>query len=73
MSQQNANDILSLNLYYKNKLNNSITFSIYDGHFNQARNLIEVSSMPTSSIDLNETDQWWITNPSINNRKKRIF
>lgn len=88
------NDIAALNFYYRNKLKKSLTYLITNGYFNHIRTLIDASkneyANPNSDVeiddtcqiinkvDINETDEWWISNSFSKVRKSsahggRIF
>ena len=49
-----------LNSYYRSKLRRSLTYLITQGYFQTVRSLIQ-----SKTVDLNETDQWWLLNPNV--------
>lgn len=54
-------DMASFNHYYRQKLKRSITYQIYNGHFNNVRAILD-SDPDTDYMDVDETDEWWLDN-----------
>lgn len=60
--------IIELNNLNRYKLKRSLTYLLSHGYFKTVRALIQSrsGSGAAATVDLNETDQWWVLNPNIN-------
>ena len=56
------NDMVSFNLYCRDRLKKSLTYSICNGNFKNVRTLLENVTDPNKA-DVNETDEWWNPDP----------
>ena len=54
-------DMASFNHYYRQKLKRSLTYQLYNGHFNNIRAILDSDPGP-DYMNVNETDEWWLDN-----------